>query len=125
MSNEIDPPIKDNDWGSLPFPFLDMQGADVTVRTTDTQQVFRGFLSINRHQTDDTLFSVVVVISDLPTGHWAVHTQLRVRLSPAATATIQRDGAQEAQRSYTLAIPLESFGYVRLPDQLRREPPNS
>jgi hypothetical protein len=115
---QYDPPIRDQDWGSLPFPFMEMQSADVEVRATDTSQTFNGFLWIDRHETDDNLFSAVVVISELPTANWAVHTQLRIRLAPSATAAIERTKTDDSYR-YRVAFPLSAIGFTRLPDQLK------
>jgi hypothetical protein len=113
-----DPPIPDQAWLSLPFPFLEMQGAAVDTTTTDTSQVYEGFFCIDRHPTDDKLFSPVLVISDLPTANWATHVQLRVRLAPGAMSRLERQRKGD-NYTYTLSIPLSALGYVRLPDQLR------
>jgi hypothetical protein len=113
-----DPPIPDQAWLVLPFPFLEMQGADVDITTTDTSQVYKAFFCIDRHPTDDTLFSPVLVISDLPTADWATQVQLRVRLGPGAMSRLQRQREGDKYR-YALSIPLSALGYVRLPEQLR------
>ena len=113
-----DPPIANEAWTALPFPFLEMQGANVDISTTDTSQEYKGFFGIDRHPTDDGLFSPVVVISDLPTAHWATHVQLRARLAPATIAQVTRKPTDGKYR-YKLSIPLAALGYVRLPDQLQ------
>src|SRR5207253_1274694 len=43
---QYDPPIRDEAWTTLPFPFLEMQGADVDLSTTDTSQTYKAFFCI-------------------------------------------------------------------------------
>ena len=116
--NTYKPPIPDEAWIPLPFPFLEMQGADIEITTTDTSQNYRASFWIDRHPADDKLFSPVVIISSLPTADWATHVQLRIRLGPAAMSRLQRQPTDSRYR-YRLSISLSALGYVRLPDQLQ------
>ncbi len=113
-----DPPLTEQHWTTLPFPFEEMQGAVVDVHITDRPPMYSGFLHIDRHETDDTLFSPVLVISDLRGDHPASLRQLRVRLSPSLAASIRRARMDGADR-YALRSPLSALGCDYLPDQLK------
>jgi hypothetical protein len=72
MSPNFDPPISPEHWGGLPFPFGEMQGSEIEVIMGAPEQSTKALLFIDRHPTDDTLFSAVIIISDLPGWDWAV-----------------------------------------------------
>src|SRR5262249_8252207 len=116
--NTYNPPIPDEAWMPLPFPFLEMQGADIEITTTDTSQNYQASFWIDRHLADDKLFSPVVIISNLPTADWATHVQLRIRLGPAAMSRLQREPTDSRYR-YRLSISRPVVGYGRLLAQLQ------
>lgn len=99
---EFDPPIREEDWGALPFHFLEMIHAAIEVDVKDPSHTFRGVLWIDRHETDDDLFSVVI-ISNLPPESYQAHTR-RLRIPSLVTSRIEREYVGK-KYLYRLAIP--------------------
>lgn len=117
--SSFDPPITDDCWGPLPFPFAQMQGARLEITTTDTRQVFDALLHVNRHPIADDLFSAVVVVSHLPTGTTNTLRQIRARLSPLTASLIAAHLASNSDFGYQLYISYDELDYAPLPNQLR------
>jgi hypothetical protein len=120
MNDEYNPVIRPEHWCKLPVPFLEMQVRPVEVLTSDTNKLFEGDIYINRHPDDETLFSVVVILSDFPTSHWATHEQVRARIHPSYLENgLSRSRMDDGKFRYRLILPESHLSETPLPLQLR------
>jgi hypothetical protein len=117
MKPNTNPPINPEHWGPLPFPFNEMNGGLLELVLTVSKQIFKAFLCIERLASDDGLFSVVIVISDvLVDGALA---QLRIQLQPSGGKRIVVHPSSDSGFHYRLSIPATSLGHLRFPVQYR------
>lgn len=91
----------------LPHPLTEMQNAKILVFVDGIPEPFHGTLVVDRHPTDDTLLSTVVLLSGLKTDGEDEAGQMPVRLPHKFQAAI--GAAPATSDHYSLAVPSDFF----------------
>ena len=117
MTSDINPPIRPEHWCRLPFPFSEMKDGRLEIVFTDTNQTFRALLCIDRHPSDENLFSPVIAISDLVSGGLVLDALIRIRLSPSGVKLIVAHPSSASGFHYHLSMPASALGRLRFLSQ--------
>ena len=117
--SSINPKLEDDHWGSFSPTLAKPPHGKLALVVESATQLYVADLSVQRHPEDENLFSVVLIISDIQTDHWATHNQLRVRLPgillPYIAETIE---PCFLGHPYVLRVPSKIFGARSFPVQL-------
>ena len=117
--SSIDPKLEEDHWGSFSQDLPEPPHGKVALVVDGATQLYVADASIKRHPDDPKLFSVVLIISDIQTDHWATHNQLRVRLPGDFLRRIEANsGDGFLGHPYVLRLPSSFFSPHPFPVQL-------